>query len=178
MYPVAVPPERFPAVMAEMNRLMPTVDETVVSIMDHTDRGLPIGYFDLPKRTVDLYYANVPDAIGFINGYAAAHTFDVRNGQAFMSYDYYLDEHRLEADVVADLDELMRLNPKRPYYLLIHVRETNSIKRVMGILAKLAEQPEVVPLDTFLKLAASNPTFKVRYKDERPAGEQWIHAVP
>lgn len=178
MYPVAVPPERFPAVMAEMNRLMPTVDETVVSIMDHTDRGLPIGYFDLPKRTVDLYYANVPDAIGFINGYAAAHTFDVRNGQAFMSYDYYLDEHRLEADVVADLDELMRLNPKRPYYLLIHVRETNSIKRVMGILAKLAEKPEVVPLDTFLKLAASNPTFKVRYKDERPAGEQWIHAVP
>jgi len=178
MYPVAVPPERFPAVMAEMNRLMPTVDETVVSIMDHTDRGLPIGYFDLPKRTVDLYYANVPDAIGFINGYAAAHTFDVRNGQAFMSYDYYLDEHRLEADVVADLDELMRLNPKRPYYLLIHVRETNSIKRVMGIIAKLAEQPEVVPLDTFLKLAACNPTFKVRYKDERPAGEQWIHAVP
>ena len=79
---------------------------------------------------------------------------------------------------MADLDELMRLNPKRPYYLLIHVRETNRIKRVMSILAKLAEKPEVVPLDTFLKLAASNPTFKVRYKDVRPEGEQWIHAVP
>ena len=133
---------------------------------------------DLPKATVDQYFAHAPDVIGFINGYAAAHTFDVRNGQAFMSYDYYLDQNRLEADVVADLDELMRLNPKRPYYLLIHVRETNSIKRVMSILAQLAERPEVVPLDTFLKLAASNPTFKVRYKDERPEGEQWIHAVP
>jgi hypothetical protein len=58
------------------------------------------------------------------------------------------------------------------------VRETNSIKRVMGIIDRLAEKPEVVALDTFLKLAASNPTFKPRYKDVRPAGEQWIHAVP
>jgi len=178
MYPVVVPPDRFAFVMREMNRLMPTMDERVVGIMDHSDRGLPIGYFDLPKATVDQYYAHAPEVIGFINGYAAAHTFDVRNGQAFMSYDYYLDENRLEADVVADLDELMRLNPKRPYYLLIHVRETNRIKRVMSILATLAEKPEVVPLDTFLKLAASNPTFKVRYKDVRPEGEQWIHAVP
>jgi hypothetical protein len=178
MYPAAVPADRFPGVMREMNALMPEVDEHVVSIMDHTDRGLPIGYFDLPKQTVDQYYAHAPDAIGFINGYAAAHTFDLRNGQAFMSYDYYLDENRPEADVVADLDELMRLNPKRPYYLLVHVRETNSIKRVISILNRLAEKPEVVALDTFLKLAASNQTFKTRYKDSRPEGEQWIEAVP
>lgn len=178
MYPVAVPAERFPEVMQEMNTLMPQVDEHVVSIMDSTDRGLPIGYFDLPKKTVDLYYANVPDAIGFINGYAAAHTFDLRNGQAFMSYDYYLDEHRPVADAAADLDELMRLNPKRPYYLLVHVRESNSIKRVISIVDRLAEKPEVVPLDTFLKLAASNQTYKTRYKDSRPAGEEWTNAVP
>ena len=168
MYPVAIPPDRFPGLMKEMNEMMAKYDEHVVSIMDHTQRGIPvpIGYFDVPKRTVDLYYANVPDAIGFINGYAAAHTYDLRNGQAFMSYDYYLDEHRPVGDAVADLNELMRLNPKRPYYMLVHVRESNSIKRVMEIVHALDENPEVVPLDTFLKLAASNKTFATRYADE------------
>ncbi|MBP6507220.1 MAG: hypothetical protein KA257_06615 [Opitutaceae bacterium] len=173
MYPMAVPHDKFPGVMQEMNERMPKLEMHTVTIMDHTDRGIPIGYFDLSKRTVDEYYANVPDAIGFINGYAAAHTYDLRNGQAFMSYDYYLDEHRPEVDAVADLNELMRLNPKRPYYLLVHVRESNSIKRVISIINQLAEKPEVVPLDTFLKLAASNQTFKTRYKDERPGGQAW-----
>ncbi len=173
MYPAAVPADRFPGLMREMNGLMPLMDEHTVTIMDHTDRGIPIGYFDLPKRVVDEYYANVPDTIGFINGYAAAHTFDLRNGQAFMSYDYYLDEHRPEASAIADLDELARLNPVRPYFLLLHVRESNSIKRVMSIMNGLEEKPEIVPLDTFLKLAASKPTFKVRYKDERPATQPW-----
>jgi hypothetical protein len=173
MYPVAIPEDRFPGLMKEMNDLMPQFDEHVVSIMDHTRRGMPvpIGYFDVPKRTVDLYYKHAPGVIGFINGYAAAHTYDLRNGQAFMSYDYYLDENRPEADAVADLDELMRLNPKRPYYLLVHVRESNSIKRVMGIVKKLAEQPEVVPVDTFLKLAASNKTFETHYSDGFPNTE-------
>ena len=90
-----------------------------------------------------------------------------------MSYDYYLDEHRPVASAVADLDELARLNPVRPYFMLIHVRESNSIKRVISIMNGLEEKPEIVPLDTFLKLAASNPTFKVRYKDEKPAGKAW-----
>lgn len=173
MYPAAVPADRFPGLMKEMNALMPLMDQHTVTIMDHTDRGIPIGYFDLPKRVVDEYYANVPDTIGFINGYAAAHTFDLRNGQAFMSYDYYLDEKRPEVSAIADLDELARLNPKRPYYLLLHVRESNSIKRVISIMNGLEEKPEIVPLDTFLKLAASNPTFKTRYKDEKPAGQAW-----
>jgi hypothetical protein len=173
MYPAAVPEDRFAGLMKEMNGLLPQFDEHVISIMDHTRRGVPvpIGYFDVPKRTVDLYYQHVPGAIGFINGYAAAHTYDLRNGQAFMSYDYYLDENRPEADAVADLDELMRLNPKRPYYLLVHVRESNSLKRVMGIVKKLAEPPEVVPVDTFLKLAASNQTFETHYSDNFPNTE-------
>ena len=57
--------------------------------------------------------------------------------------------------------------------MLIHVRESNSIKRVKSIISGLEEKPELVPLDTFLKLAASNPTFKVRYKDTKPAGKAW-----
>jgi hypothetical protein len=49
---------------------------------------------------------------------------------------------------------------------------------VISIMNGLETKPELVPLDTFLKLAAGNPTFQVRYKDSRPAGEQWINAVP
>jgi hypothetical protein len=173
MYPAAIPKDRFPGLMREMNELMRAMDQHTVTIMDHTDRGIPIGYFDLPKETVDQYYANVPDTIGFINGYAAAHTFDLRNGQAFMSYDYYLDEKRPEASAVADLDELARLNPTRPYYLLLHVRESNSIKRVISIMNALEEKPEIVPLDTFLKLAASRKTYQTRYKDVKPPGKAW-----
>jgi hypothetical protein len=156
--------------MDEMNRGMALCDEHVVGVLDHTQRGapVPVGYWDLPKRTVDEFYAYAPGAIGFVNGYAAAHTYDLRNGQAFLSYDYYLDQNRAVDDVVADLNELMRLNPKRPYYLFIHVRESNSIKRVKSIIARLDESPEVVPLDTFLKLAAGNKTYATFYRNEPP----------
>jgi hypothetical protein len=173
MYPMLIPHDKFPGLMTEMNERMPKLDEHTVTIMDHTDHGIPIGYFDLKKSTVDEYYANVPDAIGFINGYAAAHTFDLRNGQAFMSYDYYLSEKRPMEYAVADLNELMKLNPKRPYYMLVHVRESNSIKRVMEIISKLNESPEVVPLDTFLKLAASKKTYQSRFKTEKTDDTVW-----
>ncbi|MBS0631746.1 MAG: hypothetical protein JSS11_07505 [Verrucomicrobia bacterium] len=168
MYPITTPAKYFPGLMKEMREMMAAADESVVGIMDHSLHYEPVGYFDVPKRTVDLYYANVPDAIGFINGYAAAHTYDLRNGQAFMSYDYYMDEKRSEADVVADLDELIRMNPKRPYYLLIDVREWNSIKRIKSIMDALEEKPEIVPVDTFLKLAASNKTYQTRYRTSQP----------
>jgi hypothetical protein len=61
----------------------------------------------------------------------------------------------------------------RPYFLLLHLRESNSIKRVISIMNGLEEKPEIVALDPFLKFAASQPTFKVRYKDEKPAGKPW-----
>ncbi len=74
--------------MKEMNEGMAACDENVVGIMDHTRRGapIPVGYFDVPKRVVDEYYQYAPDVIGFVNGYAAAHTYDLRNGQPFMSF--------------------------------------------------------------------------------------------
>jgi hypothetical protein len=168
MYPIATPADRFPVLMQEMNEQMARFGQNVVGIMDYSLRGRPVENFDLPKRTVDLYYQHAPGAVGFINGYYAAHTYDLRNGQAFMSYDYYMDEKLAEPDVVADLDELIRLNPARPYYLLVDVREWNSLKRVMRIVSQLEEKPEVVPLDTFLKLAASNPTYKTYYRTSQP----------
>jgi hypothetical protein len=168
MYPIATPADRFPVLMTEMNTEMAKFNQNVVGIMDYSLRGRPVENFDLPKRTVDLYYQYAPNAVGFINGYYAAHTYDLRNGQAFLSYDYYLNEQMSEADVVADLDELIRQNPARPYYLLIDVREWNSIKRVQSILSQLEEKPVLEPLDTFLKLAASNKTYKTYYRESQP----------
>jgi hypothetical protein len=152
-----------------MNSLMQRLQLRVLEIMDHTDRGVPIGYFDLTKKTVDLYYENYPSLLGFINGYAAAHTYDLRHGQPLMSYDYYLDPNRPTPDATADLDELIHLNPRRPYFMLVHVRESNSIQRVKDILQGLGEPVELVPLDKFLALAASDKTYETRYKDPKPA---------
>ena len=57
------------------------------------------------------------------------------------------------------------LNPKRPYYLLMHVRQWSDIKRVKRILDQLGPEFELVPLDIFLKLAGNKPTFQTRYLD-------------
>jgi hypothetical protein len=80
-----------------------------------------------------------------------------------MSYDYYLSPSRPEADAVADLQELARVNARRPYFLLMHVRESSDVKRVIGILDKLGEDFEVVPLDQFLVMAGKDPTFQERF---------------
>jgi hypothetical protein len=102
--------------------------------------------------------------LGFINGYGTARTFDLRDGKPFLSYDYYLDVNRPVEEAAADLDELIHLNPQRPYFLLMHVRESNTIEKVASILASLSEPTEVVPLDVFLKYAASAKTYRTRYQ--------------
>jgi len=60
----------------------------------------------------------------------------------------------------------MVLNKIRPYFLLIHVRESSDIKRVKTLLDTIGNKIELVPLDIFLKLSASNPTFKTRFLDD------------
>jgi hypothetical protein len=105
----------------------------------------------------------MPDAIGFLNGYAPAYTFTSRNGVPLVSYDYYLSPTRPEDSAVADLKELANINSERPYFLLIHIRESSDVKRVKDILDKLGEGFEVVPLDVFLKIAGQKPTFKERF---------------
>jgi hypothetical protein len=105
----------------------------------------------------------MPNAIGFLNGYAPAFTFTVRNGKPLVSYDYYLSPTRPEADAVADLEELATINSKRPYFLLMHVRESSDVKRVKGILEKLGPEFELVPLDVFLTMAGKEPTFQERF---------------
>ena len=131
--------------------------------MDYSEGATVEGNTELPKEVVDMYYEGMPEAIGFVNGYAPSYTFAVRDGKPFMSYDYYLSPERPEADAVADLQELARINDRRPYFLLMHVRESSDVKRVKGILDKLGPGFEVVPLDRFLKMAGKSPTFKEKF---------------
>lgn len=131
--------------------------------MDYSEGATVEGNTELTKEVVDVYYEGMPDAIGFLNGYAPAYTFTERTGRPLISYDYYLSPTRLEADAVADLQELAVVNAKRPYFLLVHVRESSDVKRVKGILDKLGSDFELVPLDLFLTMAGEEPTFKERF---------------
>ena len=164
MYPNSIPAARFAPLMKEAADLMAKLDERVFEVMDNTAADGNLGNADLTKETVDRYYANFPDVIGFINGYGPARTRDLRNGVPLISYDYYIDPRRPREEVCADMNELIALNSKRPYFLLIHVRESNDVNSVVDILKQLTGPTEVVPLDVFLKLAASNQTYVTRYQ--------------
>lgn len=164
MYPKAVPAKEYPALQAIVRRYNQTLDLRVMDIMDYSEGNRHVGNTDLTKEVVDLIFAGFPDIIGFTNGYGAARTFAHRDGRALLSYEYYLSPDRPKAEVIADLDELIWLNPKRPYYLLIHVRESSSIERVADVLDGLKTPHEVVPIDVFFAIAGQAPTFRTRYK--------------
>ena len=164
MYPRSISPKYLPKVINKAYELMKTLDLNVFEIMEHTNYWQSDGVDDdLPKNIIDAYYDGMPDAIGFVSGYRPGHTFYLRDGKPFISYDYYLSEKRDEAEAAADLEELANLNSKRPYFLLVHVREFGDIERVKRIMKKLTSDFELVPLDVFLKLAGNEPTFKIKY---------------
>jgi hypothetical protein len=142
---------------------MQRLDLNVFEIMDYSEGATVEGNSELPREIVDAYYAGMPEAIGFVNGYAPAYTFTVKDQRPFISYDYYLSPTRPEADAVADLQELATINTKRPYFLLVHVRQWSDITRVKAILDRLGSEFEVLPLDIFLKLAGQQPTFEERF---------------
>lgn len=163
LYPKAVPRPLLARLIAMAREQMKALDLRVFETMDYSEGATVEGNSDLPKSIVDLYYEGMPEAIGFINGYAPSYTFAVKDGRPFISYDYYLSPTRPEADAVGDLEELARVNPRRPYFLLMHVRESSDVKRVKGILDKLGQEFQVVPLDVFLTMAGSEPTFQERF---------------
>jgi hypothetical protein len=164
MYPKAIPADKFPGLMAFGRDLMRRLDLRVLEIMDYSQGNRHLGNTDLPPELVTAYYREFPDVLGFINGYGTARTFDLRDGKPFLSYDYYLDVQRPVDEAAADLEELIQLNPNRPYFLLMHVRESNTVEKVAAIFAKLSEPVEVVPLDVFLKLAAGAQTYRVNHQ--------------
>ncbi len=163
MYPKAIPDDKRPLLIDEAKNLMETLDLRVFETMDYSEGTRTLGNLDLTKEVADDYFEGMPDALGFINGYGPANTYDVRGGKPLVSFDYYLGQRRPVEEAVADLEELARMNPERPYYLLLHVRQWSTIEHVIGILDQLGPEFEVVPLDTFLKLAAAKPDFPTRY---------------
>lgn len=169
MYPKAIPDDKRPLLIEEARGLTETLDLNVFEIMDYSEGTRTLGNLDLTREVVDDYYEGMPDKLGFINGYGPANTYDLRNGKPLMSFDYYLGEHRPVEEAVADLEELARLNPERPYYLLLHVRQWSTIERVIGIFDQLGPEFEVVPLDVFLSMAGRKPDFSPRFAEpDRP----------
>lgn len=169
MYPKALPADKWPALSAVGRDLMKRLDLRVLEIMDYSEGNRHVGNTDLPKEIVDRYYDQYPDVIGFINGYGTARTHDLRAGKPLISYDYYLDVQRPVDEAAADLEELIQLNPRRPYFLLLHIRESNTVEKVSQILGSLSEQVEVVPLDVFLKLSADAKTYQTHYQQPTDA---------
>lgn len=166
MYPKAIPAKDRPKIISIANDYMHKLDLNVFEVMDYSQGATVEGNTELPENIVDEYYKYMPDAIGFLNGYAPAHTFDIKNHRPFISYDYYLSPTRTQARAVEDLKELAAINSKRPYFLLMHVRESSDVLRVKGILDKLGPDFKLVPLDVFLKLAGNDPTFKKKFLAE------------
>ena len=164
LYPKAVPAEQYPALQAIVRRYNRALDLRVMDIMDYSEGNRHVGNTDLTKEVVDLIFEGYPDIIGFTNGYGAARTYAHRDGRALLSYEYYLSPDRPKEEIIADLEELIWLNPKRPYYLLIHVRESSTIDRVADILGSLEEETEIVPIDVLLSIAGQAPTFRTRFK--------------
>lgn len=165
MYPNHIPPARFPILMERARGLMALLDEHIMEIMDNSAADGNVGNTDLTKETVDAYYREFPDVIGFINGYGPARTRDLRDTRPMISYDYYIDPRRPRDEVAADLNELIALNSKRPYFLLVHVRESNDVNSLVEVTKQLEGPVEIVPVDKFLKLAASKKTYTTRYQD-------------
>ena len=164
MYPASVPPEKLPALIEEAAGLMARLDLRVFDIMDFTRIARPEGGTpDLDRKTADAYYAHMSEAIGFVNGYYPAQTFTVRDGRPMLSFDYYLSPTRSQEDTVRDLVELAAVNAKRPYFLLVHVRNFSDIRRVIGIIDALPAGFEVIPLDEFLVMAGRHWNFAEQY---------------
>ena len=164
MYPNNIPEDRFPILMAQARKLMAVLDEHVMEIMDNSAADGNVGNAELFEKTVDAYYKAFPDVLGFINGYGPARTRDLRDSRPMISYDYYIDPKRPREEVTADLNELIALNSNLPYFLLVHVRESNDVNSLVTVVENLEGPVEVVPIDVFLKLAASKKTYQTRFR--------------
>ncbi len=169
VYPKAVPPARLPGLIAQAWELMQTLDLTIFDIADFSEGEFLDGNIDLPRGIVDAFYEGMPGAAGFVNGYGPAHTFALRGRRPFISFDYYLAPERSEEECAADIRELASLNARRPYHLLVHVRNFSDISRVKRILDRLPrEEYEVVALDTLVAMAAERWTFRESFLDGQP----------
>jgi hypothetical protein len=163
IYPKAVPKDKLPALIAKAREMMELLDLRVFETMDYSEGATVEGNTELTREVVDAYFAGMPEAIGFVNGYAPSFTFFNKDKRPFVSYDYYLSPSRTEEEAVRDLHELAAINARRPYFLLTHVREYSNVARVKSIMDKLGPEFELVPLDLFIRMAGEEPTFAERF---------------
>ncbi len=170
VYPKAVPPKHLPRMVELAYGMMEKLDLRVFEIMDYSEGVMVEGNSDLTRPVVQAFYDGMPEAIGFVNGYVQSHTFTVKDKRPLISYDYYMAPDAADDEIVADLEELANINPARPYFLLMHVRQYSNVARVKSILSRLGPQFEQVQLDVFLKMAGEQPTFKERFREGPPAG--------
>jgi hypothetical protein len=169
MYPKAIPKEDLPGMIAIANTLIEQLALRVFETMDYSQGSTVVGNTDLTREVVDTYYKEMPNIMGFVNGYSPSFTFDNRDGRPFVSFDYYLAPPPdaktgggTTDEAIADLMELAALNKKEgePYFLLMHVREWSNVTRVQEILERVPSIFETVPMDTFVALAGQAPTFE------------------
>jgi hypothetical protein len=177
-YPKAYPPDLLPGALRREDTLMRKMDLHVHGIMDFSEGDHAVGNADLSKRVVDAYYKDMPSADGYLNGYGPANTYDCRNGRPLISYNYYVDLAKSVDEVAEDLRELARINPQRPYFLPVHVRENNDVERMKKIIDKLGSEFEVIPPREFMIMAGRKPTMTRRYLDERPDFSGFWKLVP
>jgi hypothetical protein len=167
MYPRAIPSEKLPALVQKAASMMKDLDLNYFEIMDHARLGQREFNNNLTLDIIQTYFEQMPDVIGFGNGYGPSNTFYTDGERTMVSFDYYLSPERSEKNAVADLRELMALNNERPYFLLLHVRQWSNIERVKSILDRLGPDVEILPLDIFTKMANHSPTFKNWYLESR-----------
>ncbi len=168
-YPKAIPKELLPSRLAFAQQAMRTLDlhhfvifDASEAIGEHTVTGNTC----LNQDVVSQYFLSMPDCVGFYNGYAPSFSFkhDPSSNHSVMSFDYYLDPGRSISEAISDIEMLARLNPVRPYYLAIHVREFSTVGKVISIVDGLDETLfEVVNADDLWEMANANPTFLDRF---------------
>lgn len=167
-YPKYVPPALLAAALRREDTLMRRMDLRVFGIMDFSEGDHAVGNADLTKEVGDAYYANIPSALGFLNGYGPANTYDCRGGRPLISYNYYVDVKKSVDEVAEDIRELARINPRRPYFLPVHVREDNNVGRMKEVADRLGAEFQIVSPPEFMIMAGKRPTMTTRYLDRRP----------
>ena len=168
LYPKAYPVDKLPGVLRKADTLMQRLDLHVFGIMDYFQGNRMVGNIDLPKYIIDIYYENMPHVTGFLNGYGPANTYDGREGRPLISYNYYVHPRKTVEEVVFDMKELAALNKKRPYFLAVHVRESNDVQWMKKIVEGLGPEFKIVPPAEFTILAGKKPTMTKRFLDFRP----------
>ena len=173
-YPKALPAEVLPLRLEFAQEAMRTLDLNHFVVFDASDavgEHTVTGDTCLNLDVVEQYFQSMPDCLGFYNGYAPSFSFAHDSGpgsthtnHSLLSFDYYLDPGRSVSDSIRDLEMLASLNPVRPYYLAVHVREFSTVGKVISIIQGLNPSIfEVVTADDFWDIANAKPNFRNRY---------------